>query len=216
MSRFLTFAPLTLLTALALAACQEPLAPESPAGAVPLVFGAPAAAPEAEALLPWSTPTSVLNERQQLALQQVRENSERVFSSNPPVEVLDEIELVFFGAAASHELAGYYRAAADAAGPSAAIRPRLAWHYLFLGLLTAAEQQAEMAVEHRPDDAQAWFVRGFVRARLAGTDAALQAGARADFERALALAPDFVGPAGFTAETVRNEIAQLSAAPPTP
>lgn len=197
--------------ALCLAGCREPLADVEPAGVVPLgPFAAPPA-PETEALAVWQTPTTVLNERQQMALEQVRENAARIFASAPPVEVLDEIELVFFGAAATHELAAYYRAAADAGGPEAAIRPRLAWLYHWLGLTTSALEQAEIAVAGRPDDAQAVFVRGFVAARAAQNDPTRLRAALVDLQRTLELDAVFVGPGGFSVEAVREEIARVSA-----
>lgn len=194
-----------------LVACASERAPERPAASV--VVSAPMVAPlpNDELMLAATAPSMSLTERQQGVLDEVRGLGAELFATRPPAPVLDEIELVYFVDGSSMELADRYQEAAQAQGQGSSMRPRLAWLYHRLAMTTQARAQSEQAVRERPDDATAQFVYGFVHFDPNAHDPETIELVRNAFRRTLMLDPEFVGPGGVTAASLREELDALDA-----
>jgi tetratricopeptide (TPR) repeat protein len=202
-----------LLTAIVVAsasACAPDLAPEQWAGVEEL--GGPFSQPidPWRAVAPFQPVQQPLPADQQEIIDRIVERSDAFFDREPPAAVLEEAELIFFAARRTHELADLYRAAADRQGPASWVRPRYAWLLERLGLSDAARREIAVAVEARPTDPQAHFVRGLILARTArGDDEARLRELRDAFERVLELDPNFVGVSGLNADDIREQLAEL-------
>jgi len=195
-----------VVAAAAVCACQPPLA--EPAGAEHFDRAQWIPTSPWEAFAPYNVAPIELEGRERAIFDNMRATHERIFDAVPPDDVLDEIELIFFAAHASFELADYYLASVERAGHGAPMRYRLAWLYQRLGLLTAAEAQARQAVQERPDDPRAHFALGFVLGQTEPSHDDLTE-IRDAFARVLELDADFVGPGDASAAFLRSQIAQI-------
>lgn len=164
---------------------------------------APPADP-ALALLPLGAATGEATDEQQRLFDQIEADAPGFLASQPGTLVLNEAELVYFALAQSPALATHYRDYVDQEGEDAWLRPRLAWLYERLGQPTLALEHAERARAARPNDPDAHFVYGFVRAQAGGPDGL--AAARDAYDRTLALAPNYVGPGGVRASDLRTQL----------
>ena len=72
--------------------------------------------------------------------------------------------------------------------------------------------EADLAVENRPQDAQAWFIRGAIYLAEGGDDSPRQEIGLESLERTLELDPNFEGPDGTSAAEIAQETLRLRAA----
>lgn len=151
-----------------------------------------------------------LREDQQAALARIAENPAAFLAGGPPTAVLNEAELVFFAAGRLTELMGYYDDAVS--GGDTRFRARLAWTLERSGLHSRAQRESARAVEERPNDAEAWFVRGFILGQADEATVPLLREIRDCYARAIELEPAFVGPSDVDAAALRTQIAEIDAA----
>lgn len=127
----------------------------------------------------------------------------RVRSAEPAQ--LDRIESVMNDMGELFILLDVYRTAASERPLE--FRPRLSWLLARLGRLDEAIFVAEQAVEAAPTHADAWFALGFAWGQHPATVGGVVGRAVSAFERVLELEPDYLGPAGASAEQLRQDIA---------
>lgn len=206
-----THTPLiALLAALACAACDtDPPAPATTGTYVafsqgttmpPLVFEDRTRPPSVDEL----------REDQRAALDRIAENPQAFLAGGPPTAVLNEAELVFFAAGRLFELMGYYDDAVSSGDTR--FRARLAWTLERSGLHSRALRESATAVEERPEDAEAWFVRGFILGQADEATVPLLREIRDCYARSIELDPAFVGPSDVDAAALRTQIAEIDAA----
>lgn len=199
-----------LAAPLALAGCERVAPPLPDGNTVTFSEGGLAEFDPSAALTPLRDAALQLREDQDAVIASIAEHPEAFLAGAPPTEVLNEAELVFFGAGRLFELAGWYADAVERGQTE--LRPRVAWAYERVGLHNEALEQARLAVDERPNDAQAWFVLGFVLGQAESADDVLLTTIRDAFAKAIELDPRFVGPSGVTANDLRQQVMEIDRA----
>ncbi len=145
-----------------------------------------------------------LREDQRDALERILDAPDVFFARRPPTPVLNEAELVFLAAGRVFELTEMYDDAVQ--GGITTLRPRLAWMLERTGLHSRALSESARAVEELPEDAEAWFVRGFVLGQQDEATVELLREIRECYAQTVALDPAFVGPSDVTATDIRAQV----------
>lgn len=200
-----------LVIALAiLAGCTSEQGPPHPDG-VTLVFGEgdPGAFDPSAALDDLAGADVQLREDQQAIIDTIAAHPQRFLAGGPTTAVLNEAELVFLGAGRIYELAGWMVDAVE--GGDTGWRPRAAWTLERAGLHTKALRYAEIAVEEHPDDAEAWFVLGYILGQADDADEDTLRRVGEAFEEAIDLDPDFAGPGNVRAPELRRQVREINA-----
>ena len=190
--------------------CAPDLPP--PSGGAYLAFDEVSAA-DIEAALsidpPTTTPEAELRPDQQQALERIVADPSAFFARRPPTPVLNEAELVFAAGGRLFELTGLYGEAVERGVTE--LRPRLAWMLERIGLHGRALAESQQAIDEHPDDAEAWFVRGYVLGQSDEASTELLRAIRDAYERAYTLDPEFLGPSDVTAAELRAQVQQIDA-----
>lgn len=161
------------------------------------------------ALAPLLAPPAPLREDQEEVIATIAANPEGFLRVRPPTEVLNEAELVFFAAGRLFELAAWYADAVERGVVD--LRARSAWAYERAGLHSEALRQARTCVDERPEDAECWFVLGFVLGQSTESNDAALREIRDAFAKAVELDPEFSGPSNVSAAELRRQVRDIDA-----
>ncbi len=94
-------------------------------------------------------------------VREIASRHEEIFRRDPPQQVMDEAELIFFATGRLPELVEYYEEAIERRHGDTSLLARLGWLYERLGLEDLAFESVKDAAQRRPDDAFAHFALAY-------------------------------------------------------